>query len=300
MVGDDYGHSDLGYHGGDIKTPNMDKWSALGVRLESFYTQPICAATRSSILTGRYVQRLGYQHNNPPKAFGGVGGIPLGEKLLGQYMRDAGYATHHVGKWHGGMLRKEYFPTNRGFDTSFGYYEGAIDYYDHTIGPAFLDLHAGTSADPMAQACQPLFNGTYDMDMFTDRALSIVDAHPDRTRSEFTKPFFMYLAFHSVHAPDECSQYWYLGLQTFLWTLSLFRSNEIYLTEQVRSVRLLPGHGQPPHDVRPGLRDGRVGRPDPRALAARKVGGVLAEQLLLLSRRQRRAHVPRRGHQQLP
>ena len=51
MVGDDYGHSDLGYHGGDIKTPNMDKWSALGVRLESFYTQPICAATRSSILT---------------------------------------------------------------------------------------------------------------------------------------------------------------------------------------------------------------------------------------------------------
>ena len=44
MVGDDYGHSDLGYHGGDIKTPNMDKWSALGVRLESFYTQPICAA----------------------------------------------------------------------------------------------------------------------------------------------------------------------------------------------------------------------------------------------------------------
>ena len=209
MVGDDYGHSDLGYHGGDIKTPNMDKWSALGVRLESFYTQPICAATRSSILTGRYVQRLGYQHNNPPKSFGGVGGIPLGEKLLGQYMRDAGYATHHVGKWHGGMLRKEYFPTNRGFDTSFGYYEGAIDYYDHTIGPAFLDLHAGTSADPMAQECQPLFNGTYDMDMFTDRALSIVDEHPDRTRSEFTKPFFMYLAFHSVHAPDECSQFWY-------------------------------------------------------------------------------------------
>ena len=95
---DDYGHNDIGYHGGEVPTPHMDGLANAGVKLDSFYTQPICAATRSSIMSGRYVIRTGFQHNNPPKALGGVGAIPLTEKLLPEYMKDAGYAAHLVGK----------------------------------------------------------------------------------------------------------------------------------------------------------------------------------------------------------
>ena len=62
----------------------MDGLANAGVKLDSFYTQPICAATRSSIMSGRYVIRTGFQHNNPPKGGGGVGALPLQEKLLPQ------------------------------------------------------------------------------------------------------------------------------------------------------------------------------------------------------------------------
>lgn len=205
IVADDFGWADVDWHPGlgDARpsTPRLAALSAAGVRLESFYTQPICAATRSSILTGRYVQRLGFQHNNPPKAVGGVGAVPLSEKLLPQYFKDAGYATYHVGKWHGGMIKEPYLPHMRGFDTSFGYYEGAIDYYKHTVGGNILDLHEANGGG--AATCQPKFNGTYDLEMFADRAKTIMTEH------DKAKPFFMYLALHSVHDPDECPAAWY-------------------------------------------------------------------------------------------
>ena len=74
----------------------MDGLANAGVKLDSFYTQPICAATRSSIMSGRYVIRTGFQHNNPPKGGGGVGALPLQEKLLPQYLKEAGYSTYHM------------------------------------------------------------------------------------------------------------------------------------------------------------------------------------------------------------
>ena len=180
----------------------MDALARGGVILDSFYTQPICAATRSSIMTGRYVSRFGFQHFNPPKALGGVGAVPLSEKLMPQFLSEMGYDTHLVGKWHCGMIKQPYLPHNRGFNSTFGYYEGAIDYYNHTVGKKFLDLHAAKPGEE--PQCLPQYKGKYDLDLWRQRAFDIIDGHGGNGRS-----LFMYLALHSVHEPDEVPQKWY-------------------------------------------------------------------------------------------
>eukprot|EP01045_Picozoa_sp_COSAG04_P014895 COSAG04_NODE_1142_length_8088_cov_3.373388_4_plen_278_part_00 len=203
-------------------------------------TQPICAATRSSIMSGRYVIRTGFQasprvpcsnlavlpdielvvaqHFNAPVGGGGVGALPLKEKLLPQYLKEAGYATHHVGKWHLGLIKPAYLPQNRGFDTSFGYYSGAIDYYQHTA-QGHLDLHRAT-APGAEQTCGIIYDGTYDLGVLITEANRVLDRHSPQNASARTafsgptsqppvlEPLFLYLALHSVHEPNEVGEEW--------------------------------------------------------------------------------------------
>jgi len=106
ILADDLGYNDLGYRGGQVKTPNIDKLAAEGVRLESFYGMPVCTPARAALMTGRYPMRYGLQTLVifPSHTYG----LPTDERTLPQALKDAGYQTYMVGKWHLGHADKKF------------------------------------------------------------------------------------------------------------------------------------------------------------------------------------------------
>jgi arylsulfatase A-like enzyme len=129
LLADDLGWGDVGYNGSKIDTPNVDKLARRGVRLNQFYAQPVCSPTRGALLTGRYPMRLGLQCGVVrPWA---QHGLPMEERTLPAALKDVGYRTAIVGKWHLGHNKRGFLPTKRGFDQQYGHYNGALDYFTH-------------------------------------------------------------------------------------------------------------------------------------------------------------------------
>uniref|UniRef100_A0A8C4RVQ4 Arylsulfatase B n=1 Tax=Erpetoichthys calabaricus TaxID=27687 RepID=A0A8C4RVQ4_ERPCA len=209
ILADDYGWNDVGFHGSEIRTPNLDKLAAQGVRLENYYVQPLCTPSRNQLMTGRYQIHTGMQHQIiwPCQPYC----VPLDEKLLPELLRDAGYSTHMVGKWHLGMYQKDCLPTRRGFDTYFGYLTGSEDYFSHercvfitplNVTRCALDLRDG---EEVAEE----YNGTYSTELFVQRVLKIIANHNPQ------KPLFLYVAFQAVHSPLQVPER-YLEQYTFI------------------------------------------------------------------------------------
>src|SRR5262245_33645686 len=138
FLADDLGWKDVGWHGSEIQTPHLDRLAAAGVKLEQFHVQPVCSPTRCALLTGRYPMRCGLQTGvvRPWAKYG----LPLEERTLPQALKEAGYRTAIVGKWHLGHFERAYLPTRRGFDHQYGHYNGAIDYFTHERDGGF-DWH---------------------------------------------------------------------------------------------------------------------------------------------------------------
>ena len=105
ILADDLGNADLGYRGSPIKTPNIDKLARGGARLESYYGCPLCTPSRAALMTGRYPMRYGLQTLVifPSHKYG----LPTDERTLPQALKEAGYSTYMVGKWHLGHADKK-------------------------------------------------------------------------------------------------------------------------------------------------------------------------------------------------
>lgn len=189
FLADDLGWSDVGWHGGDIATPHLDRLAAAGAKLEQFYVLPVCSPTRAALLTGRYPIRHGLQLSvvRPWAQYG----LPLEERTLPQALREAGYTTAISGKWHLGHFRPEYLPTRRGFDTQYGHYNGQIDYFTHSRDGGH-DWHRNDRESRDAG---------YTTQLLGTEAVRVVE------QADPKKPFFLYVPFNAPHtplqAPDE-------------------------------------------------------------------------------------------------
>jgi len=182
IISDDQGWKDVGFHGSDIRTPNIDALAATGARLEQFYAQPMCSPTRAALMTGRYPFRYGLQIAIPSAH---EYGLPADERLLPQALKEAGYQTVLIGKWHLGHADRKYWPTNRGFDHHYGPLLGEIDYFTHEQHGVLDWFRDG----------EPVKEPGYSTTLLGDAAVKLIEGHDPET------PLFLDLAFNAPHAP---------------------------------------------------------------------------------------------------
>ncbi|XP_026322448.1 arylsulfatase B-like [Hyposmocoma kahamanoa] len=183
---DDMGWNDVSFHGSDqIQTPNIDTLAYQGVILQQYYSEAICTPARSALLTGKYPMRIGM--HGIPLLNAERRGIPLTERLLPAYLKDLGYSTHLVGKWHVGMSMEDYLPTFRGYDTHYGIRGGAVDYYTYNKIEQFGNGSLMFGLDLFDNEIPQDEEQRYIVDALTDRALKIINNH------DISRPLFLHL-----------------------------------------------------------------------------------------------------------
>lgn len=196
---DDTGFAQLGCYGSDIETPNVDALAARGVQFTNFHVTPLCSPTRASLLTGRSQHAVGMRSlANFRTGFPNqLGHITDHAATVAEVVRDRGYATFCVGKWHLAPIEQssaagpfEQWPLGRGFDRFYGFMEGETDQFHPDL---VCDNH------PIAPPGGPA-DGYHLSEDLVDQALRMIadsrGIRPDR-------PFFTYLAFGATHAPHQ-------------------------------------------------------------------------------------------------
>ena len=184
VLTDDLGWKDVGYNDSEVQTPTIDRLAASGVKLKRYYAQPTCSPTRTSLMTGQAAVRNGVYL---PIDKNNLSGLPLDQKILPQYFKEAGYQTSLIGKWHLGHAYRKQLPTSRGFDHHYGHLTGGIGHWDHLHGGG-LDWQRDGAA---------LREEGYSTHLMTNEAIRQIEQR-DRERS-----FFMYLSYAAPHLPNE-------------------------------------------------------------------------------------------------
>jgi arylsulfatase A-like enzyme len=200
LVADDLGYGELGCQGNDqIPTPHIDAIAAGGIRFtQGYVTAPFCCPSRAGLVTGRYQTRFGHElnaigrQNRDPHV-----GLPLTETTLSDVLRDSGYATACIGKWHLGGS-PPFHPLRRGFDTFYGFLNEG-----HTFAPAHypgLISHLRRreppydDENPVLRGEQSIEEDAYFTEALTREACAFIAQNAER-------PFFLYVPYSAVHSP---------------------------------------------------------------------------------------------------
>jgi arylsulfatase A len=186
VLTDDVGYGDIGsYRARDIRTPNIDRLARGGVRLTDFYASPQCTPTRAALISGRYQQRVTLERALSTAGPSLQTGLSANGSTLPRLLKNAGYRTGLVGKWHLGYL-PEYSPNTHGFDYFYGFLAGYIDFYTHTRGiDGMHDLQENGVA---------VSDTGYMTDLITSRAVRFIE-------NSGTQPFFLEVAYNAAHWP---------------------------------------------------------------------------------------------------
>ncbi|CAN0094735.1 unnamed protein product, partial [Discosporangium mesarthrocarpum] len=212
VVVDDLGWGDVGFHEPTFSTPNMNIMVSEGVELASFYASSTCTPSRAQLMTGRYNFRTGMQdsvlHITEPR------GVPLKERFLGEKLRDVGYSTAHVGKWHLGMYTAAYSPLQRGFERHYGILTGGGGHYTHvSVSQPFTPrdggserIFSGVNIVEDGEVSPDNFTPRHTTELYTTKAAEYVQA-----MAATGDPWFLYLSYQAVHDPIETDKIWYTG-----------------------------------------------------------------------------------------
>lgn len=199
ILADDMGYSDLGCYGGEIRTPNIDRLAATGVRFTQMYNCARCCPSRASLLTGQYPHQVGIN---------GMGvNLAMNAATIAEVLKENGYHTGMTGKWHlsqtkalenepeqlrwlahqtdhGPFSPLKNYPSNRGFEEHYGVIWGVVDYFD-----PFSLVH---NEEPIRN----IPNDFYMTDYITQKSIDLIDQF-----SKDQKPFFLYVAHDAPHWP---------------------------------------------------------------------------------------------------
>lgn len=201
---DDMGYADVGFNGcKDIPTPNIDRIAKNGVKFTNGYvTFSVCGPSRAGLITGRYPQRFGFERNPQYRPNDPNMGLPKEEKTLAECLKQVGYTSGIIGKWHLGADISNH-PLNRGFDEFFGHLEGGHRYFPEelTIKNSYaVEKEEGMSYKTwIMRNHESIQTKKYLTDEFSDEAVRFVKKHQK-------KPFFIYLAYNAPHEPLQATQ----------------------------------------------------------------------------------------------
>jgi arylsulfatase A-like enzyme len=213
ILADEMGWNQPGFNGGKKElTPHIDQLAGESLKLTQFYTHSVCAPTRTAFLTGRYAFRTWSDWRSEDfgkpsylKALGltlaktekgeetrRIHALDTNERTVAEALKEAGYYTAIIGKWHCGEWLPEHLPMGQGFMHQYGHYAWGIDYFTKTIehnAPAkfaVYDWHRNQ---------KPLQEEGYSTDLFAAEAERVIAAQSKE------KPFFLYVPFNAVHGP---------------------------------------------------------------------------------------------------